>query len=41
MTNAPFAGIDDYRDIESVNHYREAARARRRPRRGARRAAQR
>ena len=24
MTNAPFAGIDDYRDIESVNHYREA-----------------
>ncbi len=24
MTNAPFAGIDDYRDIESLNHYREA-----------------
>jgi len=24
MTNAPFAEIDDYRDIESVNHYREA-----------------
>ena len=24
MTNAPFAAIDDYRDIEAVNHYREA-----------------
>ena len=24
MTNAPFAGIDDYRDIESLNHYGEA-----------------
>ncbi|MCE7079467.1 alpha-glucosidase [Streptomyces sp. ST2-7A] len=23
MTNAPFAGIDDFRDIESLNHYRE------------------
>ena len=24
MTNAPFATIDDFADIESVNHYREA-----------------
>ncbi len=24
MTNAPFATIDDFRDIESVNHYHEA-----------------
>lgn len=24
MTNAPFAGIDDFRDLESLNHYREA-----------------
>ncbi len=24
MTNAPFAGIEDFRDIESVNHYAEA-----------------
>jgi oligo-1,6-glucosidase len=24
MTNAPFAGIDDFRDIESRNHYAEA-----------------
>ncbi|MFN8099809.1 MAG: alpha-glucosidase [Dermatophilaceae bacterium] len=24
MTNAPFAGIDDVADIESINHYREA-----------------
>ena len=24
MTNAPFAAIDDYRDIESLNHYAEA-----------------
>ena len=23
MTNVPFAGIDDFRDIESVNHYAE------------------
>ena len=23
MTNAPFADIDDYRDIESLNHYAE------------------
>ncbi len=23
MTNAPFASIEDYRDIESLNHYRE------------------
>ena len=31
MTNAPFAGIDDFRDIESLNHYAEARRGRRRP----------
>jgi len=24
MTNAPFAGIEDFRDIESTNHFREA-----------------
>jgi oligo-1,6-glucosidase len=24
MTNAPFRSIDDFRDIESLNHYREA-----------------
>jgi oligo-1,6-glucosidase len=24
MTNAPFAGIEDFRDIESLNHYAEA-----------------
>ena len=24
MTNYPFAGIDDYRDIESLNHHRDA-----------------
>jgi oligo-1,6-glucosidase len=24
MTNAPFGGIDDFRDIESLNHYAEA-----------------
>jgi oligo-1,6-glucosidase len=24
MTNAPFASIDDFRDLESLNHYREA-----------------
>jgi oligo-1,6-glucosidase len=24
MTNAPFASIDDFRDLESVNHYEEA-----------------
>jgi oligo-1,6-glucosidase len=24
MTNAPFAGIDDFRDVESLNHYAEA-----------------
>jgi oligo-1,6-glucosidase len=24
MTNAPFAGIDDFQDIESLNHYAEA-----------------
>jgi len=27
MTNAPFAGIDDFRDIESINHYAEATSA--------------
>jgi oligo-1,6-glucosidase len=27
MTNAPFGGIDDYRDIESLNHYSEAVAA--------------
>ena len=24
MTNIPFASIDDFRDIESLNHYAEA-----------------
>jgi oligo-1,6-glucosidase len=24
MTNAPFAGIEDFRDVESLNHYAEA-----------------
>ena len=28
MTNVPFAGIHDYRDIESLNHYSEAVGAR-------------
>ena len=28
MTNAPFAGIDDFRDIEAVNHFRVATGAR-------------
>ena len=33
MTNAPFDGIDDFRDIESLNHYAEAvARGRATPR---------
>jgi oligo-1,6-glucosidase len=27
MTNFPFAGIDDFRDIESLNHYAEAVAA--------------
>src|SRR4051795_2673772 len=27
MTNAPWATIDDFRDIESLNHYREAVAA--------------
>ena len=27
MTNAPFAGIDDFRDIESLNHYAAATAA--------------
>ena len=31
MTNAPWATIEDFRDIESVNHYREAVAAGRRP----------
>ena len=31
MTNAPFASIDEFRDIESLNHYAEAVAARRRP----------
>ncbi|PFG35300.1 alpha-glucosidase [Sanguibacter antarcticus] len=28
MTNVPFASIDDFRDLESVNYYREAVRER-------------
>jgi oligo-1,6-glucosidase len=31
MTNAPFAGIEDFRDIESRNHYAEAVAAGRAP----------
>ncbi|MCC8242905.1 glycoside hydrolase family 13 protein [Saccharothrix luteola] len=27
MTNAPFAGVDDMRDVESLNHYRQAVAA--------------
>ncbi|HET6634040.1 MAG TPA: alpha-glucosidase [Streptomyces sp.] len=27
MTNAPFTGIDDYRDVESLNHYAHAVAA--------------
>jgi oligo-1,6-glucosidase len=27
MTNAPFAGVEDFRDIESVNHYQHAVAA--------------
>jgi oligo-1,6-glucosidase len=27
MTNAPFASIEDFRDIESLNHYRDAVTA--------------
>ncbi|RKT53882.1 glycoside hydrolase family 13 protein [Saccharothrix australiensis] len=27
MTNAPFGGIDDLRDVESLNHYRQAVAA--------------
>jgi oligo-1,6-glucosidase len=27
MTNAPFAGIDDFRDVESLNHYAHAVAA--------------
>ena len=27
MTNAPFGSIEDFRDIESVNHYRHAVAA--------------
>ncbi len=39
MTNAPFAGPDDFRDIESVNHYRAAVAAARIPSRCSRRCA--
>ena len=28
MTNAPFDAIEDFRDIESLNHYAEARRGR-------------
>ena len=35
MTNAPFATIDDFRDIESLNHYAVATAARRATRGGA------
>ena len=35
MTNAPFAAIDDFRDIESLNHYADAVAPRRRPGGGA------
>src|SRR4051794_7005965 len=31
MTNAPFGGIGDFRDIESLNHYTEAVAAGQRP----------
>jgi oligo-1,6-glucosidase len=31
MTNAPFAAIEDFRDIESVNHYRHAVELGERP----------
>jgi oligo-1,6-glucosidase len=31
MTNAPFAGIEDFRDIESLNHYAQAVRDGERP----------
>ena len=31
MTNAPFDGIEDFRDIESLNHYAEAVAAGERP----------
>src|SRR4029079_4838026 len=31
MTNAPLRTIDDFRDIESLNHYREAVAAGERP----------
>ena len=31
MTNAPFAAIDDFRDIESLNHYADAVARGRRP----------
>jgi len=27
MTNAPFAGLDDFRDVESLNHHREVVAA--------------
>ena len=35
MTNAPFAGVEDFRDIESINHFRAATEPRSRPRGGA------
>ena len=31
MTNCPFAAIEEFRDIESLNHYAEAVAAGRRP----------
>ena len=39
MTNAPFNVIEDFRDIESLNHYAEAVAAGRVARRRAARAA--
>ncbi len=33
MTNAPWSGIEDFRDIETLNHYAEAVAQRRRARR--------
>ena len=39
MTNAPFDAIEDFRDIESLNHYAEAVAAGARPGRRARGAA--
>ena len=39
MTNAPFDAIDDFRDIESLNHYAAAVERRGGPGGGAGRAA--